>query len=240
MDGSVESRVSHEVDHWLRWLPRWRPGTHRSRVRLCRACFGSPVIAAAGLTTDVPHAVQHALAMRMKLVIDAFVDEYTELNLPLLSRELHINEERKSTGAYRPTDGLDPEFNGLDLDPPAAPEAPYLFTFGELASADFMRDDLASADVTSAESAGAELATANEPEDDSPAQLTPEEKAAIRAELKLADDHATLVGNRVCAELAHHRERMQLAVAEFVEPQVQALLADLDRSLDSPLWPSES
>ena len=44
--------------------------------------------------------------MRMKLVIDAFVDEYSELNLALLSRELHINGERKSTGAYRPTDGL--------------------------------------------------------------------------------------------------------------------------------------
>ena len=94
-----------------------------------------------------PHAVQHALAMRMKLVIDAFVDEYSELNQPLLSSELHINGERKSTGAYRPTDGLDPEFNGFGFDPSAAPEAPYLFTFGELASADFIRAELKLADA---------------------------------------------------------------------------------------------
>ena len=230
MDGSIESRVSHEVDNWLRWIPRWRPGTHRGRVRLCRQCFGSPVIAAAGLTTDVPHAVQHALAMRMKLVIDASVDEYTELNLPLLSREMRLNEERKSTSAYRPADGLDPEFNGLDLDPPAAPDAPYLFTFGELAGTDLAGTDLA----------GTDLAGTEEFEALQPLPLTLEEKAAIRAELKLADDYAALVGKRICTELAEHSERMLRAVAEFVEPQVQALLADLDRSLDSPLWPSGS
>src|SRR5680860_73316 len=132
MEGSLESRVSHEVDNWLRWVPRWRPGTHRGRARLCRQCFGSPVIAAAGLATDVPHAVQHALSMRMKLVIDAAVDEYTDRNLPLLSREIHLNEARKAATEYEPADGLDPEFKGLDLDPPAAPDAPYLFTFGEL------------------------------------------------------------------------------------------------------------
>lgn len=210
MDGSIESNVSHEVDNWLRWLPRWRPGTHRGRTRLCRQCFGSPVITAAGLDTDVPHAVQHAMAMRMKLVIDASVDEYTELNLPLLSRELRLTEERKAAHSYRPADGLDPEYKGLDLDPPAAPDAPYLFTFGELAQAD---DD----------------ADGKPPP---PQPLTAEEKAAIRTELKLADDYATLVGRRVCTELSLHRERIRRAVAEFVEPQVQALLADLDSSLD--------
>ena len=250
MDGSIESRVSHEVDNWLRWIPRWRPGTHRGRVRLCRQCFGSPVIAAAGLTTDVPHAVQHALAMRMKLVIDASVDEYTELNLPLLSREMRLNEERKSTSAYRPADGLDPEFNGLDLDPPAAPDAPYLFTFGELAGTELAGTDLAGTDLAGTDLAGTDLASADlvgtdlagteELEDLQPPPLTLEEKAAIRAELKLADDYAALVGKRICTELAEHSERMLRAVAEFVEPQVQALLADLDRSLDSPLWPSGS
>jgi hypothetical protein len=216
MDGSIESRVSHEVDNWLRWLPRWRPGTHRSRTRLCRQCFGSPIIAAAGLETDVPHAVQHALTMRMKLVIDASVDEYTELNLPLLSRELRLTEERKSA-AYRPGEGLDPEYKGLDLDPPPAAGEPYLFTFGELA-------DAGSADVDNHETTDA----APEP----PPPLTVEEKAAIRAELKLADDYAALVGKRVCAELGEHRQRITRAVAEFVEPQVLALLADLDSSLD--------
>jgi hypothetical protein len=210
MDGSIESRVSHEVDNWLRWLPRWRPGTHRGRTRLCRQCFGSPVVAAAGLDMDVPHAVQHAMAMRMKLVIDASVDEYTELNLPLLSRELRLTEERKAAHSYRPAEGLEPEFKGLDLDPPSDPDAPYLFTFGELAQAD--------------QSTGQPALP--------PKPLTAEEKAAIRVELKLADDFALMVGRRVCAELSLHRERIRRAVAEFVEPQVQALLADLDSSLD--------
>lgn len=219
MDGSVESRVDHEVDNWLRWLPRWRPGTHRGRARLCRQCFGSPVIASAGLATDVPHAVQHALAMRMKLVIDASVDEYTALNLPLLSRELHLNEERRSARLYRPAEGLEPEFKGLDLDPQPAADAPYLFTFAELASMDISNPDV--------EAEAAEL----------PPPLAPEEKAAIRVELKLADDYAALVGRRLCAELVRHRARIVAAVAEFVEPQVQALLADLDSTLDSPLWP---
>lgn len=213
MEGSIESRVSHEVDNWLRWLPRWRPGTHRGRSRLCRQCFGSPVIAAAGLATDVPHAVQHALAMRMKLVIDASVDEYTDLNLPLLSREMNLSEERRAARSYRPAEGLEPEFKGLDLDPPSAPDAPYLFTFGDLAES-------------------------GEPEEGPPLPpLSAEEKGAIRVELKLADDYATLVGKRICTELIQHRERIVLAVAEFVEPQVQALLADLESTLDSPLWP---
>jgi hypothetical protein len=152
----------------------------------------------------------------MKLVIDASVDEYTDLNLPLLGREMRLNEERRRPGAYRPAEGLDPEFKGLDLDPQPAPDAPYLFTFGELAQAD-------------------------EPDDVPPAPppLTPEEKAAIRVELKLADDYALQVGRRVCAELVLHRERIVDAVAEHVEPQVKALLADLDSALNSPLWPRE-
>jgi hypothetical protein len=216
MDGTIESRVSSEVDNWLRWLPRWRPGTHRGRSRLCRQCFGSPIIAAAGIERDVPHAVQHALTMRMKLVIDASVDEYTDRNLPVLGRELRLNEERKAAGGYRPTDGLEPEFKGLDLDPQPAPDAPYLFTFGELANAE------EPADVPAP-----------------PPPLTPEEKAAIRVELKLADDYAIQVGRRVCAELALHRDRIVAGVAEFIEPQVKALLADLDNALNSPVWPHE-
>jgi hypothetical protein len=209
MEGSIESRISHEVENWLRWLPRWRPGTHRGRTRLCRQCFGSPVMAAAGLDTDVPHAVQHAMAMRVKLVIDAAVEEYTELNLPLLSREMKLTEERKAAASYKPAEGLEPEYEGLDLDPPPAPGAPYLFTFGELAAD----------------------AGATDAPPPPPPPLTAEEKAAIRVELKLADDYALQVGRRACAELAQHRERIVAAVAEFVEPQVQALLADLDNSL---------
>ncbi|TFC43416.1 spermidine/putrescine ABC transporter substrate-binding protein [Cryobacterium sp. TMT1-21] len=214
MDGSIESRVDHEVDDWLNWLPRWRPGTHRGRARLCRTCFGSPIIGAAGLTTDVPHAVQHALSMRIKRVIDADVDEYTEAHLPLLRREIHLNEQRKAAASYQPTEGLDPAYTGLDLDPPATPDAPYLFTFADLARPE--------------EPSAAPVA---------PPPLSVEEKAAIRAELKLADEHAALVGRKVCAELSRHQARMRRAVSDFVEPWVLALLADLDTALDSPLWP---
>ena len=215
MGGSIELRVSQQVDDWLNWLPRWRPGTHRGRSRLCRTCFGSPVIAAAGLATDVPHAVQHALAMRLKHLIDAEVDEFTETHLPLLLREIRLNEERKQAAlTYRPAEDLDPAYTGLDLDPPAPPDAPYLFTFAELARPE---------------------ASVALPVD--PPPLTDEEKAAIRAEVTRADEHAALVGGRVCAELSRHRERMRSAVTEFVEPWVIALLADLDTALDSPLWP---
>lgn len=222
MDGSIESRTSHEVDSWLRWLPRWHPGTHRTRAHLCRQCFGSPVIAAAGLDEDVPHTVQHALAMRMRIVVDASVDEYTEQHLPLLARELHLDEVRRARRVYRPTEGLDPEHRGLDLDPPAAPDAPYLFTFGELAG-------LPEPDTADGVAA-----------DVPPPPLSAEEKAAVLREVEVADAYAAEAGRRLCVELARHRERMRAAVAEFVEPQVQALLADLDSTLDSPLWPKGS
>ncbi|MEJ3404454.1 spermidine/putrescine ABC transporter substrate-binding protein [Rathayibacter sp. YIM 133350] len=206
--------MSHEVDNWLRWLPRWRPGTHRSRTRLCRRCFGSPIVAAAGLATDVPHAVQHALTMRMKLIIDAAVDDYTDRNLPLLRREIELSEQRKAQRPYRPADGLAPEATGLELDPEPEPDAPYLFTLGELAS------------QTAAESAPLP-----------PEPLTEREKEAIRAEVKLADEYARQIGKRVCTELSHHRARIERAVSDIVEPQIAQLLADLDRELDSPLWP---
>ncbi|MET0854723.1 MAG: spermidine/putrescine ABC transporter substrate-binding protein, partial [Microterricola sp.] len=61
---------------------------------------------------------------------------------------------------------------------------------------------------------------------------------AIRAEVKLADEFAQQVGRRVCAELVKHRERITAGIARYVEPQVVALLADLGRELDSPMWPS--
>ena len=88
MDASIESRVDREVEAWLRWVPRWRPGTHRARSRLCQHCFGSPVLRAAGLDTDVPHAVQHPLSMRMKTLVEYEVETYTAQSLPLLNREL--------------------------------------------------------------------------------------------------------------------------------------------------------
>ncbi|AMB57664.1 spermidine/putrescine ABC transporter substrate-binding protein [Microterricola viridarii] len=241
MEGSIEARVSHEVDLWLRWLPKWQPGTHRARMRLCRSCFGSPVIAAAGLATDVPHAVQHGMSMRMKLIVDAAVDDYTDRNLPLLQRELDLTEQRRRAQQYRPADGLAPESAGLDLDPEPEAGQPFLFTLGELAATsvpdvvddpnalDFPLDEPAAEPQIEA-SGRAGLAE--------PPPLSPEEKAAIRAEVRLADEFADQVGQRVCAELVKHRGRIAEGVAQYVEPQVAALLADLGRELDSPIWPT--
>jgi hypothetical protein len=214
MEGSIEARVSHEVDLWLRWLPRWRPGTHRNRSRLCKRCFGSPILAAAGLDVDVPHGVQHAFSMRMKGIIDAAVDDYTDRNLPLLHREIRLSEERKAQRPYRPGEGLDPEYRGLEFDPEPIPDQPFLFTIGEL------EQEVAAANAAPA-----------------PKPFTPEEKDAIREEVRLADDFAKQVGRRICNELNRHRERIARGVGEFIEPHVAELLADLDRELDSPLWP---
>jgi hypothetical protein len=205
MDASIESRVDREVEAWLRWVPRWRPGTHRARSRLCQHCFGSPVLKAAGLDTDVPHAVQHPLSMRVKTLIEDEVETYTAQNLPLLNRELGLIELRRAAQAYRPLEGLGPEFDGIDLDPPPTePDSPYLFTFEEFAPPPRADDP--------------ELV---------PPPLSIEEKASLRVEMRLADDYAALVGKRVCADLVR-----QHAIATYVEPQVQALLADLGSTLD--------
>jgi hypothetical protein len=186
---------------------------------------------AAGLARDVPHAVQHALTMRMRLLIDAAVDEFTEDKLPLLSREIRLNEERKAQKAFRPDEGLDPEYDGLDLDPAPAEGAPYLFTFGELAAAE-EEDKLADDALWSMASFETDVPA---PEPEQP--LSFEEREALRAELRRADTYAERVGRKVCAELEAERERILAGIAEYIEPQVKALLADLDSALDSPIWP---
>ena len=224
MDVSLESRIGQEVDSWLRWLPRWRPGTHRARTRLCHQCFGSPVMQAAGLAEDVPHSVQHALTMRMKGIVEALVDDFTTENLPMVAAELHRSEERRARRPYRPAEGLDPEYSGLDLDPPTVDGAPFLFTFAELADAE---PDVAP-----------EPRVESAPVHPLP-PLSAADKVMMRAELDRADEFATRVGRVLCTELARHRERMRAAVATFVEPQVQSLLADLGSSLDSPQWPRD-
>ncbi len=210
--GTIEDQVSHEVGLWMRWLPRWHPGTHRTRRQLCRHCFGSPVLRAAGLDGDAPHGVQHAFSMRMKGIIDREVERYTEQNLPNLSREIQATEARKALRNYRAGDGLDPEHAGLELDPEPEPGQPFLFTLAEL--------DHADAQVNA------------EP----PPPLSEEEKQALRAELALADEHAQQIGGRVCHALAEHRDAIRAALNELVEPQIAELMADLGRELDSPSW----
>lgn len=214
VERSLETQVSQAVDAWLRWLPRWQPATHRGRVAPCRLCLGSPVLSAAGLGADVPHAVQHGLSVRIKTIVDRAVAEYTSRNLPMLQAELDQQAARNRARSYRPTEDLEPEFEGLPLDPDPLPGAPFLFTLAGLA---------AEADA---------VVPALPP-------LTEEAKAALRQEVGLADDYANMVGREICTVLLHHRLRIQSAVGEYVEPQVEAMLEELTRSLDAPFDPRD-
>ncbi|MFV0435149.1 MAG: spermidine/putrescine ABC transporter substrate-binding protein [Leucobacter sp.] len=207
---TIEARVDSAVDAWLRWLPKWTPGTHRGRARLCRRCTGSPVVTAAGLGDGVPHQVTHALTSRMQRIIDKRVDEFTAEQLPTLHAEL-TGAELWQSGGYDPGDGLDPEYEGLDPDPEPEPgEQPFLFTL-------------------------AGLAEESRPEPHLPRPpLSPDEKRRLRHEIELADAHANEVGREVCFALTAHRDRIASAVARFVEPQVQAMLDELSRHLEPP------
>lgn len=211
MRGTTEAQVHQQVQQWLAWLQRWRPATHRGRSRPCVRCARSPLLAAAGLETDVPHAVQHALVMRMRSIIDHAVDDYTEQNLPLLWREVVLAEERKAKRPYRPTEGLDLEYCGLALDPEPEPGQPFLFTLERLA------EDTAAEAVLPP-----------------PAPFTDEEKVALRREVQLADDHARSVGREVCAILNAEQGRLRNAINAHVEPHLAELFADLERELSSP------
>lgn len=209
VERSLETEVSQAVDAWLRWLPRWEPATHRGRVAPCRRCFGSPILSAAGLGSDVPHGVQHGLSTRIKTIVDHAVAGYTAQNLPMLQAELDQQAARNRARSYRPSEGLDPEFEGMPLDPEPVPGSPFLFTISGLA---------------------------NEADADVPAlpPLSSEAKAALRQEVGLADDYANMVGRDVCAILLHHRLRIQEGVGRYVEPQIAAMLDELTRSLDVP------
>ncbi|MFI8632572.1 spermidine/putrescine ABC transporter substrate-binding protein [Microbacterium sp. NPDC077663] len=209
MERSLETQVSQAVDAWLRWLPRWEPATHRGRVAPCRRCLGSPVLSAAGLGSDVPHGVQHGLSTRIKTIVDTAVAHYTARNLPMLQAELDQQADRNRSRTYRPAEGLEPEFDGLPMDPDPVPGAPFLFTIAGMA-------DEADAEVPALP------------------PLTEDAKAALRQEVRLADEYASMVGREVCTILLRHRLRIQTAVAQYVEPQIAALLDELTRSLDAP------
>lgn len=206
MDG-IDGRVRNAVDVWLRWLPRWQIGTARPRTRICRKCTGSPIASAAGFGPDVPHPVQHALIGRISTIIDDAVDEYTAKNLPLLQRELERAAARKRHDGYQPAEGLSPEFRGLDVDPQPQEGAPFLFTLEGLAGT------------------GASEPAPREP-------LSDEAKAALRHEIDLSDECARSTGTAVCLALIDHRPRITEAVERLVEPQIEALVADMFRGLD--------
>ncbi|QZY52798.1 spermidine/putrescine ABC transporter substrate-binding protein [Leucobacter tenebrionis] len=210
MAGAIDERVNAAVDAWLRWVPSWSPGTHRGRSRLCRRCTGSPILAAAGLTNDVPHQVTHALVSRMQRIIDKRVDEFTAAELPALHEEL-TGEELWRAGGYDPAEGLAPEYEGLDPDPePDDSEQPFLFTL-------------------------AGLAEESKPEPPLPRPpLSHEEKQRLRREIELADAHAEEIGREVCFALVAHRGRIEAAIQRFVEPQIRAMLDELSQHLEPP------
>ncbi|WP_312173677.1 spermidine/putrescine ABC transporter substrate-binding protein, partial [Microbacterium sp.] len=170
------------------------------------------ILSAAGIAGNTPHGVQHGLSTRIKTIVDHAVAEYTERNLPVLQRELDQQAARNRARAYRPSEDLDPEFDGMPLDPDPVPGAPFLFTIAGLA------DD-----------AAAELPPLP--------PLSDEEKSALRQEVGLADEYANLVGREICGILLRHRLYIQAAISQHVEPQIEAMLAELTQSLDSPFDP---
>lgn len=209
MERSLESQVDQAVEAWLRWVPRWQPGSHSGRIAPCRRCLGSPILAAAGIAADVPHGVQHGLSTRIKTVIDRQVTRYTAQNLPMLQSELDQASARHRSRPYRPETGLDPEYEGLPLDPDPVAGAPFLFTLAGLAEQEAR-------------------------EVPSLPPLSDVAKQALRREVQLADEYANLVGREICTLLLRHRLRVQEAITEYIEPQIESLLEQLSLSLDMP------
>lgn len=206
----IEDRVGAAVSAWLDWVPKWVPAAHRGRPRLCRRCTGSPILVASGIADDTPHQVKHALVSRMQRIIDRAVDEYTEEHLPMLHAEL-TDADMWQVNGYNPAANLDPEYDGLDPDPEPNDEAqPFLFTM-------------------------AGLAAEARPEPPLPRPpLSSEEKQQLRREIELADRLASEAGNEVCFALMAYRTQIDAAITRFVEPQVQAMLDELSKQLESP------
>lgn len=212
VERSLETQVDQAVEAWLRWVPRWEPATHRGRVAPCRRCMGSPILSAVGIGSNVPHGVQHGLSTRIKTVVDRAVADYTARNLPMLQAELDQQAARNRSRSYRPAEDLEPEFEGMPLDPDPVPGAPFLFTIAGMADAD-----------------AGELPPLP--------PLSEEAKVALRQEVTLADEYANMVGREICGLLLRHRLNVQGAISQYVEPQIEAMLEELTQSLDSPFDP---
>ena len=206
----VQRAVMGAVDQWLRWVAQWKPGTQRTRAAVCRKCSGSLLLQAAGLPADAPHQVAHALMSRLQRIIDRTVDDYTAEYLPALQAELDGSSLWTARG-FDPREGLDPEYEGIELDPePESDAQPFLFTLDGLA-----------------EETQPEPALPRPP-------LSDAEKQQIRREIETVDQVAAQTGRLVCFALTAHRGRIERAVEVFVEPQIQALLAELSQHLEPP------
>jgi hypothetical protein len=130
----------------------------------------------------------------------------------MLQAELDHQADRNRSRAYRPGEGLDPEYEGMPLDPDPVPGAPFLFTVAGMA-----------------DEAAAELPPLP--------PLSEDAKTALRQEVALADDYANMIGREICGLLLRHRLNVQAAISQYVEPQIEAMLAELSQALDSPFDP---
>lgn len=203
-------RVTALVRSWEGWLAAWEPPAHRARPRVCRKCTGSPIVAAAGFERDTPHQVVHALVSRMHRLIDAEVDAYTTEHLPILRSELD-GAKIWNTGGYDPGQGLDVEYDGVDHDAVETDaEQPFLFTFAELQEAERPAPALPRPPLTEAE------------------------KRQLKMEIDVADRQAAHVGQEICFQLLGHQTTIRQAVKRFVDPQIEMLLDELSRKLESP------
>lgn len=160
----------------------------------------------------MPHGVQHGLSTRIKSIVDQAVAEYTARNLPMLQAELDHQAARNRSRTYQPGEGLDPEYEGMPLDPDPVPGAPFLFTVAGMA-----------------DEAAAELPPLP--------PLSEDAKTALRQEVALADEYANMIGREICGLLLRHRLNVQAAISQYVEPQIEAMLAELSEALDSPFDP---
>ena len=202
------------MDAWLAWLPRWEPSTHRGRVAPCRRCFGSPVLSAAGLGADVPHGVQHGLSTRIKTIVDR------------VGRRVHRAEPADAAGRARPAGGAQPR-----PQLPAGRGARARVRGSAARPRSRARRAVPLHDLGHGRRGGCRHP--------GPPPLSDEAKAALRQEVGLADDYANMVGREVCTILLHHRLRIQAAIGEYVEPQIEAMLEELTRSLDAPFDPHD-
>ena len=203
-------RITTIVGTWESWLSAWEPPAHRARPRVCRKCTGSPIVVAAGFERDTPHQVVHALVSRVHRLIDVEVDAYTTAHLPILRSELD-QAEIWNAGGYDPNSGLEVEYDGVDHDAVETDAThPFLFTFAELQEAERPALPLPRPPLTDAE------------------------KRQLKLEIQVADRQAAQVGQEICFLLLGHQTSIRQAVQRFVDPQIEMLLEELSRNLESP------
>ncbi|MBT1018431.1 hypothetical protein KJY77_04675 [Canibacter sp. lx-72] len=203
----VAAVVAKQVKVWKFWVSKWEFNHARVRTRTCIKCEpGDPFVLGAAFDNGVPHPVKHALTSRMYRVVRKRVDEVVAVALPNLHERNMRLDQARLTAEYDPRLALDPEYDGLELDPPEDPERPFLFTLSEFAQhtrsiVDFT-DELLRHQMSDTEQLDLQRATAV---------------------------HNTIYYN-VCRELAtalaRHRGEIARVLETYVQPQIAADIAE--------------